>query len=102
MQLIRQERHDRREPLRYYAYDNGYKVGYVEHYIHPCASLGAQSWGRAFRIVPDGWSHKAVQLGDLTGNLADRNQRGLDLIRSYREAQPVNPGLPSDSDGLPH
>jgi hypothetical protein len=101
MQLVKQERHDRREPLRYYAYDNGFKVGYVEHYVHPCTILGAQSWGRAFRIVNRGWDHEAVQLGDLTGTLTERNQRGLDLIRAYREPRPVNPGLPSDAVGLP-
>jgi hypothetical protein len=98
MQLVKQERRDRKDCLRFFAYDNGFIVGSIEHYS---GHVGG-AWARAFRHVPDGFGVKRVYVGEMMGTLDRRNAAGLELIRAAcLEAQPVNPGLPSDADGLP-
>lgn len=99
MKLVKQERRNRNECLRFFAYDNGSVVGSIEHYS---GHVGG-AWARAFRHVPVGFGVKRICLGELSAKGVDRrNASGLEMIRAAcREAQPVNPELPSDADGLP-
>jgi hypothetical protein len=99
MELVKQERQTRNECLRFLAYDNGSVVGSIEHYS---GTVGG-AWARVFQHVPDGFGVKRIYLGELSAKGVDRrNASGLEMIQAaYLEAQPVNPGLPSDADGLP-